>query len=215
MDEENLGKDRSLGHIEILAGDYVKQDDSGEYLAHEQKQPIAGPLRMAGHAAAKGTLNYTCSFYPTIPTWDPDEDEEEKEQEKVSTPNGVSRTASVKTGGTDASKGHARVASGASGPPVARSETVGTIASMKTASSDKASEGDLAKALERNEEQQDETTPEKKPIQKLKLTADDIQQYGKLHRRNEDIGRFSWLSWSSPTCSSMSRILNLLVRSMC
>jgi hypothetical protein len=170
---------------------------------------------MAGHAAAKGTLNYTCSFYPTIPTWDPDEDEEEKEQEKVSTPNGVSRTASVKTAGTDASKGHARVASGASGLPVARSETVGTIASMKTVSSDKASEGDLAKALERNEEQQDETTQEKKPIQKLKLTADDLQQYGKLHRRIEDMERFSWLNWSSPICSSMSRILNLLIGSMC
>jgi Ca2+-dependent lipid-binding protein len=29
MDEENLGKDRSLGHIELLAGDYIKQDDNG------------------------------------------------------------------------------------------------------------------------------------------------------------------------------------------
>ncbi|KAF2032834.1 tricalbin [Setomelanomma holmii] len=181
MDEENLGKDRSLGHIELSAGDNVKQDDNGEYLAHEQKAPIAGALRMAGHAAAKGTLNYTCSFYPTYPTWDPDEDEEEKEKEKekvkVSTPNGVSRTASVKTAGTDASKGHARVVSGASGPPVARSETAGTITSMKTVSSHKTSEGDLAKALERNEEHQDETTPEKKPIEKLKLSADDLQQY--------------------------------------
>ena len=32
---------------------------------------------MAGHAQPHGILNYTCSFYPTYPTWDPEEDEEE------------------------------------------------------------------------------------------------------------------------------------------
>ncbi|KAH8719146.1 hypothetical protein GQ44DRAFT_742030 [Phaeosphaeriaceae sp. PMI808] len=174
MDEENLGKDRSLGHIEIMASDYVKQDENDQYLAYEQKQPTAGPLRMA-NSSPKGTLNYTCSFYPTYPTWDPEEDDEEKE--KVSTPNGVSRTASVKTTGTDTSKGHTRVTSGASGVAVSRSETAGTISSMKSASSHKDSENDLAKALERNEDQQDETTPEKKPVEKLKLTADNLQQY--------------------------------------
>ncbi|KAH3978293.1 hypothetical protein HBH52_104320 [Parastagonospora nodorum] len=175
MDEENLGKDRSLGHIELLAGDFVKQDESGEYVAYEQKQPIAGPLRMAGHAAEKGKLNYTCSFYPTYPTWDPEEDEEEKE--KATTPEGASRPLSVTSNGSSAAKGHSRTISTASGAAVTRSETAGTISSMKTASSHKTSEGDLAKALERNEEHQDETTPEKKAVEKLKLTVDDIQQY--------------------------------------
>lgn len=200
MDEENLGKDRSLGHIEILAGDYVKQDDNGEYVAHEQKQPIAGPLRIAGQSTAKGTLNYTCSFYPTYPTWDPEEDPEE-EKEKDTVPNGVSRQPS--TAGSDAAKTHSRVVSGASGPPVTRSETAGTITSMKTASSTRGSEGDLAKALERNEQHQDETTPEKKPIEKLKLTVDDLQQYGKLRGQAKDAGEYSWLSWLLRTCSLM------------
>jgi Ca2+-dependent lipid-binding protein len=199
MDEENLGKDRSLGHIELLAGDYVKQDDNGEYIAHEQKQPIAGPLRMVGHALEKGTLNYTCSFYPTFPTWDPDEDEEDKE--KVSTPDGVTRPISVTSNGTSASKRHTRTISTASGAPVTRSETAGTISSMKTGSSHRTSEGDLAKALERNEEHQDETTPEKKPIDKLKLTVDDLQQYGKLRRFSGSAEQYGWLSWLSPTCS--------------
>lgn len=190
MDEENLGKDRSLGHVEILAGDYVKQNDNGEYIEHEQKQPTAGPLHVAGHSAAKGTLNYTCSFYPTYPTWDPEEDAEE-EKEKETVPNGVSRQPST------AGSSHSRVVSGASGPPVARSETAGTISSMKTASSNKGSENDLAKALERNEGHQDETTPEneKPKIEKLKLTVDDLQQYGKLRRQARDVGKYGRLSW--------------------
>jgi Ca2+-dependent lipid-binding protein len=206
MDEENLGKDRSLGHIELLAGDYIHQDEhTSEYVVHEQKQPIAGSLRMAGHASGKGTLNYTCSFYPTYPTWDPDDDEEEKE--KVSEANGVARQPSVKSTSTDASKGHVRTVSAASGAPVTRSETAGTISSMKTASSHRGSEGDLAKALERNEGQQDETVPEKKAIEKLKLTVDDLQQYGKLCRSARGTGRYGWLSWLSLTFSIITRIL--------
>lgn len=199
MDEENLGKDRSLGHIELLAGDFLKQDENGEYVAHEQKQPIAGSLQMAGHSHAKGTLNYTCSFYPTYATWDPEEDEEEKE--KTPTANGVSRTASVRTAGSKAS--HQRVVSG--GSVITRSETAGTISSMKSG------EGDLAKALEQNELQQVESIPEKKPVEKLKLTADDLQQYGTLIRRSEDTRVFSWLSWFLPIYSCLPRILiNLL-----
>ncbi|KAH9860893.1 hypothetical protein IAQ61_010628 [Plenodomus lingam] len=165
MDEENLGRDRSLGHIEILVGDYLRQEDNGEYAVHEQKQPTAGALRMAGQAQPKGTLNYTCSFYPTYATWDPDEDEEEAET--VGTPNGISRTASVRTAGSKTS--HQRVASG--GSVMDRSQTAGTISSMKSG------EGDLAKQLQANELQQVESIPEKKPVEKLKLTADDLQHY--------------------------------------
>jgi Ca2+-dependent lipid-binding protein len=197
MDDENLGKDRPLGHIELLAGDYIKQDENGEYLVYEQKQPIAGDLRLAGHAQPKGTLNYTCSFYPTYPTWDPEEDEEEKEAETAA--NGVTRPASV---GSKLS--HQRVASGAS---VTKSETAGTFSSAKS------SEGDLAKQLEKNElqQQQQESIPEKKPIEKLKLTADDLQQYGRLRGYYEGTEEFGWLSWSSLTCSLITRILTIFL----
>ncbi|KAL6704691.1 Tricalbin-2 [Coniothyrium glycines] len=170
MDEESLGKDRSLGHIELLAGDFVKQDDNGEYAVHEQKQPTAGPLRLAGQSAAKGTLNYTCSFYPTYPTWDPDEEEDEKDKD-TTTPNGDSRAASIKTTASKATNGtHQRTVSGGSAI-ISRSETAGTISSMKS------SENDLAKQLEKNELQQVESIPEKKAVEKIKLTADDLQQY--------------------------------------
>ncbi len=106
MDEENLGKDRPLGNLEILAGDFIKQNEDGEYLVYEQKQSTAGSLKMAGSAHPKGTLNYTCSFYPIIPTWDPEEEEEEKAkaEQRPKTPNGLTRTASVTTTGSKGSK---------------------------------------------------------------------------------------------------------------
>jgi Ca2+-dependent lipid-binding protein len=204
MDEENLGKDRSLGHIELLAGDYVKQDENGEYVEHEQKRPIAGPLRIAGQSTAKGTLNYTCSFYPTYPTWDPEEDVEE-EEEKASVPNGVEKLPPGRP-----TEGHSRSVSGTSALAPTRSERAGTISSMKTTSSNKGSENDLARALERNEGQQDETTvPEKKKVEKLKVTVDSIQQYGKMVGPAESARKFGWLSWWSPTCSLIPRILSL------
>ena len=189
MDEETLGKDRSLGHVELSAGDYVQQDESGEYAVHEQKQITPGPLRMSGTSAHKGTLNYTCSFYPTIPTWDPDEDEEESEE---STPSGLSRTPSSQTAGSKtALSNHARTASGAS--QLNRSETAGTISSLAP-SSNHGSGADLAKQLEKNEQQQDEQVPQKPKIEKLRLNAEDLQQYGKL--RQKDVGGYRWLSLS-------------------
>jgi hypothetical protein len=156
---------------------------------------------MAGHSSSKGTLNYTCSFYPTYPTWDPDDDEDEKEKEEdMVTPNGVSRTASIKT--TDskaASNTHQRALSGGSAV-TARSENAGTIPSMKTG------EADLAKQLEKNELQQVESIPEKKPIEKIKINVDDLQQYGREHHDEGSARKYGWLSWLFPTCSLTPRI---------
>jgi Ca2+-dependent lipid-binding protein len=81
MDEENLQKDRSLGSVEVLASDYIRQAESGEYLAHDKKALIAGGLRKNGKGAVKGTLNYTVSFYPCLNIADPEEEEAEKENE--------------------------------------------------------------------------------------------------------------------------------------
>ncbi|EOA86535.1 uncharacterized protein SETTUDRAFT_114861 [Exserohilum turcica Et28A] len=162
MDEETLGKDRPLGHIELLAGDYITQDTNGEYLVYEQKQPVAAPLRLSGHTQSKGTLNYTCSFYPTYPTWDPEEDEEEEKKEVAT--NGSTRPPS------EASKtSHQRVTSGSSA--ISRADTVGTISSLKS------SEKDMIKELENNEQRQEEAVEQKKEIEKLRLTQDNLQQY--------------------------------------
>jgi Ca2+-dependent lipid-binding protein len=79
MDSENLGKDRSLGMLEISSSDYIFEDDSGGYLAHTEREAQAGQLKLQGRGTVKGTLNFTCSFYPCLNVVDLEEEEEEKE----------------------------------------------------------------------------------------------------------------------------------------
>lgn len=84
MDAEKMGKDRSLGLVDISASDYVHQDDSGEYLVHDAKTLHEEGLRLHGKGTAKGLLKFTAAFYPTLNIADPDDDEEEeKEAEKA------------------------------------------------------------------------------------------------------------------------------------
>ncbi|KAI9759882.1 MAG: hypothetical protein M4579_002007 [Chaenotheca gracillima] len=80
MDQENLGKDRTLGSIEMAAADYVRQTEGGEYVPTGGRQKMSDGLRMNGRGLAKGTLNYTVSFYPTMPVVDPEEEEQEKKE---------------------------------------------------------------------------------------------------------------------------------------
>ncbi|KAH6657518.1 C2 domain-containing protein [Truncatella angustata] len=81
MDAEKMGKDRSLGQIELLASEYVVQDESGEYLVHDQKAPREDGLRLHGKGVPKGVLSYTASFYPCLNVADPDDEDEEEENE--------------------------------------------------------------------------------------------------------------------------------------
>lgn len=172
MDEEHLGKDRSLGHIEISASDYVRQDENDEYIVNDTKEIISQGLKLGSRTQTKGTLNYTCSFFPTYPVWDPDEEEEDS-----STSGGLSRKSSLKTveSNTTNSKGHKKTLSS-----VSRTDTVGTISSLKSVRTNQTQEGseaDLAKQLEKNEGEQEEGVPQKKEIEKLRLSADDLGQY--------------------------------------
>ncbi|KAH8737653.1 C2 domain-containing protein [Ilyonectria robusta] len=83
MDTEKVGKDRSLGSVEAFAGDYVVQDENGEYLANDVKKLREDGLRIHGKGIAKGVLTYNVSFYPCLNVADPEEEEEEeKEKEK-------------------------------------------------------------------------------------------------------------------------------------
>ncbi|KAH9999565.1 tricalbin [Xylariaceae sp. FL0662B] len=86
MDAEKMGKDRSLGLVEVFAADYIEQDENGEYLVNEQKAVREDGLRLHGKGIAKGTLAYTVSFYPCLNIADPeDEEEEEKEKDEETT----------------------------------------------------------------------------------------------------------------------------------
>jgi Ca2+-dependent lipid-binding protein len=76
MDQETINADRSLGMVEVLASEYIQQDENGEYLVHDTKAPHAGALRMHGKGPPRGTLNYTAAFYPCLNVADPEEEEE-------------------------------------------------------------------------------------------------------------------------------------------
>lgn len=120
MDDEKMGKDRSLGLVELFAGDYVHQDEQGEYLVNDKKTPREDGLRLHGKGIEKGTLSYTAAFYPCLNVADPDDDEEEEEAE-----NGAPK-ASLERTPTAASKGRASLDSTAEPKsPVQRSSTAG------------------------------------------------------------------------------------------
>lgn len=76
MDAEKVGHDRSLGLVELFAGDYILQDESGEHLVHDEKTLRQDGLRLHGKGIEKGTLNYTVAFYPTLNIADPEDEEE-------------------------------------------------------------------------------------------------------------------------------------------
>lgn len=79
MDAESIGKDRSLGQIDLAAADYVHQADNGVYLPYAKKQVRNGPLLMGGKGLAKGTLSYTCTFYPSLNVAEPKPEGDEED----------------------------------------------------------------------------------------------------------------------------------------
>ncbi|KAJ1327447.1 C2 domain-containing protein [Microdochium nivale] len=83
MDAEKMGKDRSLGLIEIIAGDYIQQGEHGEYMINENKQIRDEGLRLHGKGVAKGFLSYSVSFYPTLNIADEEDEEKKVEPEAV------------------------------------------------------------------------------------------------------------------------------------
>jgi Ca2+-dependent lipid-binding protein len=83
MDAETMGKDRSLGLVDLFSGDYVQRAENGEYLVHEKKALHTEGLRLHGKGIVKGMLTYTAAFYPCLNVADPEEEEEEEEGEDV------------------------------------------------------------------------------------------------------------------------------------
>lgn len=155
MDEENLGKDRSLGMLEVPVSDYVRQDENGEYLVNDDKKIRSEPLRMSGKGSAKGTLNFTCSFYPTYNVADPNEEEEEA----APADGMVSAKQSMET---------------------ARTSRSGTITSLHKATASEVANREMVKKLAEGEQDQEETANGQTPsLPKLKLTGEDVHNYGK------------------------------------
>ena len=197
MDYQNIGKDRSLGLTEIPAGDYVKEGENGEYLVHGERRQLSEGLKMNGRGAAKGVLNFTVSFYPTIPTVDPEEEAEEKKdlEEAGAT---RSRAGTVSTVG-----GHSRTSSKADAkkdPVAAENEKQREAGKIDTA---------LAKQLNQAEKEQ---IGEEKEVPKIRITADDLTKYGMLTGNSGTRGgadllqNLACLSSSSSAASSRERV---------
>lgn len=175
MDEENVGKDRTMGQLEVNAADYIQQNENGEYMVHDTKNKVISAQLRVGHSQPKGTINFTVAFYPTLHVVDPEEEAREKENEKsrasVDTTRTPKKSMESQTNGTPAGS-----PTTASHPRISRSDTVGTISSLRPT----ADELEMRKALAQNEKEQTEADEvHKKEVPKVKIGVDDLNQYGK------------------------------------
>jgi len=165
MDAENLGKDRSLGHVELAAADYIRQDENGEYLVNENKRTLSEPLRMGPSGQSKGKLNFTCSFYPTYNVVDPEE-EEKRPSEEMSRDDSIGKVSDAGRNSLDVRK--------------TRSGTIGSLRTNGTTNG----EVDPLSNLPQGEKEQGEVTPPKKEVPKVKVTVDNLTDFGELCKLN-------------------------------
>lgn len=166
MDQESLGKDRSLGLVELAMSDYLHQEPSGEYAVDDSKRVLSEGLRLGPRSPPKGVLNFTASFFPTLNVIDPEE--EEREETKQSLDSTRPSMHSAKPSDASATMAQGR----------ARSNTAGTFSSIKSGSAN--GDLDLRKQLAANERQQETLVEEKMEVPKIRIGADDLGQYGTL-----------------------------------
>ena len=173
MDAENLGKDRSLGLIEVSASDYIRQAEGGEYEVHDERKKQAAPLRMHGKGAPKGTLNFSAAFYPTLNIVDPEEEEaDRKAQEDME-----GKKASDDTSTTDENRKSLDKARSSLDKTRSRSDSKSTT-NGKDREAGKI-DTTLAKQMSRNEKEQEETRDEIKEVPKLRLSTEELLKHGK------------------------------------
>ncbi|GAB7350158.1 hypothetical protein MBLNU459_g0823t3 [Dothideomycetes sp. NU459] len=166
MDEETLGKDRSLGMIELSASDFVHQEESGEYAINDSKKVLAEQLRIGKKGPPKGVLNFTASFFPTLNVIDPEDEEKEAARPSLDSTNrkSLDTVGSVGSNGINGTTGRTR------------SNTAGTIGSLKPPMSPMTLE--MNKQIAANAAEQDIELPERKEVPKVRIGPEDLSQYG-------------------------------------
>lgn len=101
MDQENMGKDRSLGAIELDLKEFITEDSEGLYQVHAEKRLRSEGLLLGHKGTPKGTLNYTAAFYPCMNLADPEEEEAEAKERAIE--NGTTKSsASSRSSSEDA-----------------------------------------------------------------------------------------------------------------
>lgn len=167
MDEENVGKDRSLGHVELPVEDFLRQEENGEYAVIEDKSVLSHGLRTNPTSPPKGTLNYTASFYPVLNVVDPDDDDSDSQRASMDTRRSLDSRPGQTPGHTPKSSTGSAV--------LDRNEKSGTISSLNRASTN--GSVDLAKKLAEGEQEQVETVEEKPEVPKITLTQEELSQH--------------------------------------
>jgi Ca2+-dependent lipid-binding protein len=67
MDYQNIGKDRSLGHVEIRASDFITTSNDSKYpYASKGVQQKSDKIKLDKANSYKGTLNYEVDFKPAV-----------------------------------------------------------------------------------------------------------------------------------------------------
>ena len=165
MDQENLGKDRPLGLVEIIAADYIHEAENGEYEVDDRKLQLSEPLRMNGKGSPKGKLNFTVAFYPTLNIMDPEEEEEEKAAQEE-----MSGKASVNGAQSSDYAGSSRSLKNEPSPTQEKEREAGKI------------DTDLGNRLDKGEKEQEETNGELevKKAPKLRLSPEELLKHGKM-----------------------------------
>lgn len=168
MDEENIGKDRPLGMLELSAADYMHEGEDGQLEVDDEKQLLSTPLRLEGRGQHKGILNYTVAFYPTLNVVDPEEEEAEVKTQKamedevaLETRNSIDSTRSH---GTDSLRANADV------------KATNGRASVDTTRSKTQANGDLP-------EVESPISPMEKSVPKIRITPQDVHNYGMCYSR--------------------------------
>lgn len=165
MDEENTQKDRTMGQMEISASEYVQQGDNGEYLIHDTKNKVISAQIRIGNYPPKGTLNFTVAFYPCLNVVDPEDEEPEDEKLTTSADGGIRQSIEVPPTTTT--------------PQHARSDTAGTVNTIKTTSTARGEELAMQHALAEGEKQQTEADEVKTAeVPKVRIGPNDLSQYG-------------------------------------
>lgn len=163
LDEESIGKDRSLGLLELAAADYIREGEDGQYEVDDEKQPMSTGLRLEGRGAPKGTLNYTVSFYPTLNVADPEEEEEEEEAENEM--QGRASLDSAQNGDAPRKSTSETLSRPSTDANLNGRKSVDTAASKLTNGA--MEDGQLSPGI-----------PPEKVIPKIRLTAQNVHEYG-------------------------------------
>jgi Ca2+-dependent lipid-binding protein len=170
MDEESLGKDRTLGEVEVALSDYVHENETGEYEVDDEKQSLKSGLRLRGRGAAKGFLNYTVAFYPTLNVVDPEEEADEEEEASAESEGRPSTSLTNRSDSIKPTSTHKRTTS--TGSELTRTSTDTPKTNGRVSLDVKATKalgnGDAASLA----------SPVVKDIPKIFIGTEDLQKYG-------------------------------------